>query len=249
MTIEDVLAAHTAQRQRLTDQVLATLAAQWRNLGSWDDADVSIFVSQVVPMIKGAQALTTRYADIYVSQALTEMLGKRVNPIGLSVPENLRGVPIEDVYRRPFVEIWTALKNGALFDDAVGSGEARLLEIGDDDLNLAYRKAVSRVMTDQPAPTRYRRVIRPEVTKTGACSLCKVASQNTYHTEDLLPIHTHCACDVLPIVGSLDPAQRLNDEDMPDNVTELPVVRDHGELGPTLQVKGQSFTNENALAA
>jgi hypothetical protein len=144
------------------------------------------------------------------------------------------------------VELWTSLKEGNLFEDAKNSGLARLQEIADDDLSLAYRSASRDAMADAPVKG-FRRVIRPELSRGGSCPLCQLASQHIYKRDDLMPIHTHCRCSVVPIVGDADPGKRLNDEDLgPIDSPERPVVRDHGELGPTLQVSGQHFEAQAA---
>jgi hypothetical protein len=161
----------------------------------------------------------------------------------------LRGVPTAEVYRRPFVEVFTGLKNGMLFADAVDVGLARLKEIGDDDMSLAYRVGTQKSMAAQKIKD-YRRVVRPEMSRGGTCPLCHLASENTYHRSSLLPIHTHCRCAVMPVIGRLDPGLRLNDEDLGSLETpkEVPVIRHHGELGPILQVEGQHFTTEAQVA-
>lgn len=252
MSVESILAAHTAQREALATRILKLLEHEWSSLGSWDSADVEGFMRRVIPIVTGGQAMTARMVDVYISQILTEMTGETVNTVGLRTPDlkDLRGVPLDEVYRRPFVEMWTSLKNGALFEDAYQAGLNRVAELADDDLSLAYRKASTLAFEKQPRVKGYRRVVRPEMSKGGTCPLCHLASENKYHKSDLLPIHTHCRCAVMPIVGANDPASRLNAEDLGSlpTPTEKPVTRIHGELGPILQVSGEHFTTEAQVA-
>jgi len=249
MSVEAILEAHSASREALATRILAVLEREWSGLGSWDTRDVGRFLARVLPVVTAGQQVTARMVDGYVAAMLTEMTGERVNIVGLQGSDLSRGVPYEEVYRRPFVETWLALKKGAEFAEAVEHGLNRTLEITDDDLNLSYRRASSTVMQAHPMVERYRRVIRPEASKGGTCDLCGKASQNTYKDSDLLPIHTRCRCAVMPIVGAEDPAARMNAEDFSGDVTDLPVIRNHGELGPLLQVKGHAFTSEPAQAA
>ena len=54
----------------------------------------------------------------------------------------------------------------------------------------------------------------------------------------------------MPVIGRLDPASRLNAEDLGSLETpkEVPVIRHHGELGPILQIAGNHFTTEAQVA-
>ena len=231
------------------DRILAILEQQWGAVTTWDDAGIEQFTRAVTPIVNGAQVMSGRMADAYIAQVLTEMTGKRVNPTGIQFTGDLRGVPTAEVYRRPFVEVFSGLKNGLLFADAYNSGLARLREIGDDDMSLAYRVGTQKSMTAQKIKD-YRRVVRPELSKGGTCPLCHLAAENVYHRSNLLPIHTHCRCAVMPIIGSNDPGSRLNSEDLGslESPKESPVIRHHGELGPILQIAGQHFTSEAQVA-
>lgn len=51
----------------------------------------------------------------------------------------------------------------------------------------------------------YRRVLHPELSKTGSCGLCVVAADRWYSTADLLPLHANCHCGVAPAGSDYDP--------------------------------------------
>ncbi len=71
--------------------------------------------------------------------------------------------------------------------------------------------AVQMVSTANVKVTRFRRVVRPELSKSGqVCGLCLVASHNTYESGELMPIHQGCNCTVMPIIGEADPGDSLN---------------------------------------
>jgi hypothetical protein len=250
--LEELIDMQSAQREALANRILALIEREWSSLGSWDSADVDRFLTRVIPIVSGGQKMTARMVDVHVSQILTDMTGEQVSTVGITNAdlEDLRGVPMQEVYRRPFVKVWEALKEGELFDNAIELGRNRLNEITDDDMALAYRHANKLTLERQPGVTGYRRIVRPELSKGGTCPLCHLASENRYHKSDLLPIHTHCRCAVMPIVGKSDPGSRLNAADLGQLETpnEKPVIRHHGELGPVLQIAGQHFTSEAQVA-
>lgn len=87
--------------------------------------------------------------------------------------------------------------------------------LAQQQLDEVLRAAASRVYNARKDITGYRRIIHPEISKSGStCGLCIAASQNFYHTPDLAKIHDHCHCAVLPIVKSIDPGQLLNSKEL-----------------------------------
>jgi len=97
-------------------------------------------------------------------------------------------------------------------------------------------------------------------------ALCYVASTQRYSRGDLLPIHPGCDCGEEPIYGSsgvsdtideqlLDATHQAIDERFGEfdfggrtvDYRKAIIVREHGELGPVLTVKGQHFTGPNDI--
>jgi hypothetical protein len=133
--------------------------------------------------------------------------------------------------------------------------EARIGVVASTDVTLAVREQYRRNMNAQGA-TGFRRILHPELSQTGPCGLCVVAADRVYKTEDLLPLHNRCVCEVLPVYGKVDPGITLNGDDLrriyeaaggvdedgnptPDNTREAlrrvrVVLTEHGELGPIL---------------
>jgi len=266
MPVEALLEAHSAARDRISSRVVELLTRSWASLGSWNRADVETFLSRALPAVSAGQALTAQLVDVYAAQVLTDLLGERVGPVGISPADvtALRPVPPETVYERPFVQLWSELKAGQRFNDALTHAQARLVEITEDDLTLSYRRAALIVANRQPRITGYRRVIRPELArKDGTCGLCIAASGQVYRKSTLMPIHTHCHCAVMPIVGAKDPGRDINGQDIDSlyrqaaangrSREELSAARftvhEHGELGPYLTPKGQHFTGPSSIPA
>nr|WSW58508.1 hypothetical protein OG513_07870 [Streptomyces sp. NBC_00998] len=174
----------------------------------------------------------------------------------------LRDVDPEDVYRRPFVEMWTALGEGTSFDSAFKQGTHRLETIAKTDLQLARTHTVREVGDDMPRFTYTVRELQGEYD----CALCMIASTQRYRKRDLAPIHPGCDCLVKLVTADEDPGQIL-DEDRLDRIHDLVeealgtfdrggravdyrkiiISREHGEIGPVLGYRGQRFTGPDDI--
>ncbi|WP_157536540.1 hypothetical protein [Kitasatospora mediocidica] len=209
-------------------------------------------------MAASQQTIAT-LTDLYIAQILSEMAGRRVQPLGIPAEKvtgaALRnGVTPEIEYERPFKEIWYQLSQDVEFSQAVGLGEQRALSMIATDLQLA-RTHSSRIALSESGPqlgvVGYRRI----VSSARSCQLCQIAATQRYHIAELMPIHNNCTCGVSPITAEKDPGQRidkafLHEEAQASDVSgkfspyygnHILEVREHGELGPVLTVRGQSF--------
>ncbi len=136
----------------------------------------------------------------------------------------------------------------------------RVGSVAETDVTLAVREQVRKTLGGLRGITGYRRILRPELSETGPCGLCVVAADRKYKVEHLLPIHDRCCCDVLPILGDVDPGVFLNASDLnrlysaaggtsgyrkDGEQIGLKAVRvalaEHGELGPVLVDDGQHY--------
>lgn len=248
--------AHYRQRRQIRDRVEGFLASTWDGMGSYRDADIDRMVKRVVPVVRGAQAQVSVLTAAYLAAVVREVTGETVRPGGARRVMDARGVPAEDVYRRPGVTVWTALAQGATYGEAVRQGRQRLLSLGATDVQMAARESARSTLGGMSGVVGYRRVL----TGTRDCALCSIASTQRYHKGDLLPIHPGCDCGVDPIIGRGDPGQVINRERL--DATHADVagrtgdwdsggrspdhrkiqVREHGEYGPTLTFDGQHFT-------
>ena len=176
--------------------------------------------------------------------------------------------PLE-VYRRPGITARAKLAAGRPFGEAMAAARARAENAAATDVALAHREAARHGMGADPRVVGYRRVL------TGAsCRLCATASTQRYHVDRLMPLHGHCDCRVVPIVGDQDPGQVINHRTLdqlqqagPDywraqgyvdtdgkpvdpteigTVTET-AVHEHGELGPMLTDARDHFTGPGAI--
>lgn len=246
--ISRLLDAQAVAQARIEDQAVRVAAAELRRFTGWyDPSAVDAVGHRIGQRVVAAQRTAAATTDAYLSRALTEMLGSPIRPAGtirLTTPLRL-GVPdMATVYTRP-VETYRYLRSVGYPDDPALSGAIdRLDAMARMDVELAKREQTHEVLVARGDVRGYRRVIRPELSKGGTCGLCVVASNQVYATDELLPLHDRCKCEVLPITREHDPGAAMNDDDLKalydaaggTSGAALKRVRveDHGELGPRL---------------
>ncbi len=247
--------AYQSAITRLRERLEALLRRQFHAAGDYRDADADRFVAQMVPLVLAARAASSSLTAGWLSQKLTDALGRTVRAAMVDTT-GLRGVPVEEVYRRPFRTVWAELSEGRPLAQATEAGEARAADLVLSDIQLA-KTHTAREVFQQAGVDRYIRVLKGEQ----SCALCYVASTQTYSTSTLSPMHPGCDCDVdiappdfdgtdqlaasheaiQERFGVSDPGARA-----PDYRKAL-LVREHGELGPVLTVAEHRFTTEAAL--
>ncbi|MGH3430601.1 MAG: hypothetical protein ACRDQZ_24045, partial [Mycobacteriales bacterium] len=256
-------------RRSLSVQLVVALTRMFNVLGSWHRPDAQRFAAQAVPMVAGAQTALATLTSNYVASVASEALRRPVAPppIPQAARARLRLVDPNEVYQRPFVAAYTALKDGQQLDQALGSARLRLREVAEGDMQLAYahasRAALQGLALGQE-PSGWRRVlVGPK-----NCAMCVVASTQRYHIKDLNPIHPSCDCQVIPIFGPVD---RVIEPELLEQVhaavkdltgvvdrgaravdyrhimTEI--VHHHGELGAMLARPGDRFTGPRGIPA
>lgn len=254
------LAATSALRARLLDFVAASYAGQ----GDYRDAAAAAFVAQTVPAVQAAQQTMASLTSAYLAHMIASTAGGSSAPLGVSadVLSTLRGVDPAEVYRRPYVQVWTDLAQGKDFPAAVAAGSRRAASLAATDLQMAKTKAAQVVMQHDGRVTGYRRVL----VGAHSCALCVLASTRWYSRGDLSPIHPACDCAVEPLFGGAQPdevpAAELHavvSRDLganyvsasgargPVNYRDIVITHEHGELGPVLGVRGQHFTGPSDI--
>jgi len=253
----------------------------FRQLGSWRDDDINRYISIVGPQVNGLKQQAANLQAAYY-QEVAKANGESFTPAATRssdlTDEVLRNGPsTQEVYRRPFVELYTALSANALFTDAIKRGAARASSIAETDVQLASRQAGLKQRQGNNNIVGYRRVL----TGSENCALCAIASTQRYTRNNLKPIHPGCDCGEEPIYGDFDPGQVIDQGSLDsihealqtqlgvsdaqardaaigkfvqydDNVrladfTEIITTREHGEYGPTLTWRDQAFTGPNDI--
>lgn len=257
-------------RRNMSKRLVTTLIQMFLGLGEWRQADADRFVAQAVPLVQGGQRALAGLTATFIADQATAGLGRPVAPPAVPDTEMIglrAGVDPDVVYRRPFVELYTALKNARPMTDALRLGRVRLSEITEMDLQQTYSRASRAALRALPARDRPR-FWRRMLTGLENCALCVVASTQRYTVEDLSPVHGGCDCEVQGLWGP-DPGQIIEPDLLEqvhgavlaltgkqDRGAREPDYRDllvqmtaeHGELGPLLVRPRDYFTGPDEVA-
>jgi hypothetical protein len=264
-TKRELLDAYNALSARLVRGTGQRASDLFIGLGSWRDSDFEQFLQVISQTLSGASLQAARLQVAFYKQ-MAEISGERftapdLRPQDFSVEALRNGAQATEVYRRPFVDVYTALSEGKQVTQAINAGAQRISSIASTDIQLARRNAGFQ------ARSRNDRIVGYARTLTGAenCALCYVASTQRYTRGDLMPIHPGCDCGEMPIYGNQDPGQVIDEVRL--NATHEAVeqrfgisdpgarepdyrqiaIREHGELGPMLTVADQNFTGPGAI--
>lgn len=290
------IANYGAATQQLRARVLRVLLGLWDGYSAYRDAQADAFVAAAVPTVSGGQQAMAALTSAYLAQLdATMALQASQVPAAVSrtVLEGLRGgTPPQEVYRRPFVTLWTDLSQGKAFDAAQAAGRRRLVDVASTDLQLAKTHQSLASMSTMGDVVGYRRVL----TGSHSCGMCVIAATQRYRKSDLMPIHPGCDCAVAPIYGHHDPGRTVDAGVLsgqgvtPSGMTAhgVPMVEaqnvgnlgdvlgdvhqaiearfgasdaaarlvdyrkalvthDHGEIGPVLALKDQTFSGPSEL--
>ncbi|WP_406324135.1 hypothetical protein [Streptomyces niveus] len=245
--------------------VLGRAGRSWRDLGSWRGSDVRRFQRTSLPIILAGERQIASLTASYLEQLYRDV-DRSAGRVSLDFDEvtgkALRGVDPEDVYERPFKDVWTGLSDGAGMDEALNRGDHRLTTLIKTDLQLARTHTFRAVTAQQDGVEYYIRELRGEYD----CALCMIASTQRYHKKDLMPIHPGCDCEPKTVKADYDPGQIIDEERLErihDLVEEavgrsdrsgravdyrkIIVANDHGEIGPVLGFRGQRFTGPDDI--
>jgi hypothetical protein len=264
--LEAITEGYNQVSTALLDDAGRLASNSFTGLGSWRDKDISRFADTLGPALMGVKAKSAQVSIAYAQQ-VAQLAGKKyVAPslaaLDLSTKALRNGANAVDVYSRPFVQMRMALAKGDSFTDALNVGSMNARQLARTEIQLSRREAslYSRKANDN--------VVGYLRTLTGSenCALCYTASTQRYRKGELLPIHPGCDCGEMPIYGDTDTGQVI-DRQLLDKTheaiddrfgfsdvtgkTDLDyrkiMVRDHGEIGPMLTVRGHKFIGPNNL--
>ena len=243
--------AYDSQVHAIRQQITAFGQAYWDSLPHYRASAVEDMIQAITPRVTAGQLRIADLTRAYLAQCARELGWKVVlPPIDQDEIRSARGVDPRVVYRRPAVDVYTALAAGKPLPQAAAEGRLRLTQLIGGDMQLAKVHASRQSMRGYPEEGQfYRRVL----TGRENCALCVVASTQRYYRGDLLPIHPGCDCDVQPLPPGLAVNQVI-DEDLLQQVHQITAdrlgvsdrggrtpdyrklltVSEHGEYGPTL---------------
>ncbi|MCZ4066438.1 hypothetical protein O1W71_01985 [Microbacterium sp. H37-C3] len=249
-----------AQQATLADLLVRALLALWFPFlwpGRPDMVNALAARSAVIVDVAHAQARRRQRAVMLAQLRALDAIPRTLPPVEDLYPRS--DVPIVEVYKRPARAYEQAIRTGKTPEEAEQVMRTRLETIAETDLAAAIRDEAKRTFKAAPKVVGFRRVIHPEMSKTGTCGLCIVAADRFYTVEDLLELHDGCHCTVAPITSDADPGLRLNRDDLDalyaaagstfaDDLKRIRVTSvEHGELGPILIRDGDSFRGVDAV--
>lgn len=201
--------AHIDAQARIRMMVKVAIRNMWRDLGSYNEEDVQPFLDRALPLVRAAQLQSVAATEAFLTARL------EVPAAGLAAEDLVgagvrNGTPPEEVYRRPFVDVWSALADGVPWQDAVDRGMERAVSSAATDVQLSMRETARAVGEQEPGIYGFQRVADGS-----ACDLCLIASTQRYRTEDLMPIHNNCGCGVEPLT---EPTDRIINRDRYDQL-------------------------------
>jgi hypothetical protein len=265
VTQREVLDAYNRLSSRLVRGAGERMSTGFVALGSWRDRDFDRFLPFALSTISGASLQAARLQVAFYDQ-MAKINGEKfvaptIDPADYTVAALRNGATDVEVYRRPFVQVYTNLSQDKTMTAAIAAGAQRIASIASTNVQLARRNAGFQ------ARGRNDRIVGYARTLTGAenCALCYVASTQRYTRGELLPIHPGCDCGEMPIYGTQDPGQVIDELRL--NATHEAVeqrfgfsaadartidyrditIREHGELGPLLTVADQKFTGPSQI--
>lgn len=252
-------------RDRLEGRVAKVVAGLWGGFDGWyQPALVDEVAAEVAAMVGRGQIAVAALTDAYLAQVASIVRGRPVGPVGVSPKmtgtRRAGGVTAEAVYARVAAEYrWQVSRDVAPIRAREIAAE-RAAAMTRTDLGLAFRDQASAFMTATGA-AGWRRVIRPERSRSGTCGLCVAASNRVYTRGDLMAMHGSCRCTVVEVGAGVDEGRVINAAEYAavaaeseslgagDLLKARVQVREHGELGPVLTDARHEFRGPRQVAA
>lgn len=253
-----LIRAFAKAQARSTDAAVKAAVARTKAMSDddwYDSAAITKYAKDVVRVVETPQRQAAALTNAFQARVLKELTGRPASPVKQVDVTRLRGVAHDSVYGRVADEYRYQKSLGRSATEAQALAELRAEELADMDVTLAVREQEHAFVTAKKPVLYYRRVIHPELAKSGAsCGLCIVASHRVYQKEELKPIHFRCNCVTLPVTDrKSDIGDLINEDDLATLYAEAGsnraedlkktryTVHQHGELGPVLTYKGNRW--------
>ena len=227
-----LISAHLMTQARVRQIVHGAVATLWQGLGTYDEDNVEYFTNLVTPIVYAGQQQSIALTEAFMARRMkTAAVGLVAS--GLTGAAVRNGVDLREVYRRPFVTVWSALDKGQPWEEAVNAGEARATASAEMDVQLAHRAAYGALQQENPRIRGYRRRANA-----GACSFCLLVNGAYVKSADAMPLHNRCGCGLDPL---------MHDDFDVSSIPEGVAVHHHGELGPLLTDPAHDFTTSSDI--
>lgn len=247
-----LLASYGRQYDEIRSELGRVVQRLWRLTGGPSDENLEQWLAAVLPTVAAAERTTVTLVALYLD-LLSNQWGIDLKPsisAGDIIGTQLRGVEPVDVYRRPIITVRNQLAAGKSLVEATKIGGQRAVSTAQTDVVLTHRAAAGQAF-ESLGFKYFRRVLTGK-----SCDLCQAASTQRYKTGQLLPIHPHCDCRVMPIYEQNDPGSIINSDVLATPAVQAAIAdrtrrrvaqREHGELGPVLVAAAQNFTGPGDL--
>lgn len=237
--------AHIALMARIRANLVTTVERIWNALPGHDRSDIAIWLRLLLPVLLAHQRQASLGTQAYIARLTQQApLGLDPDPIIAAIRG---GVPPSEVYHRPFVTLWTDLKEGKGFPDANRAALDRATSTAQTDTQLAMTHTLRAAGEASDLIVGFQRV--PDAT---ACDFCRICAGQRYTKRDLMPLHNRCGCgvDIITTENRHLFAKGNPKNDLHITEGDLTVaIREHGELGPVLTNTADHFTPDTALTA
>lgn len=137
-TLNRLTEAYDGQVHAIRQQITAFGQAYWDSLPHYRASAVEDMIEAVTPRVAAGQLRIADLTRAYLAQCASE-LGWNVvlPPIDQDEIRGARGVDPRVVYRRPAVDVYTALAAGKPLPQAAAEGRLRLTQLIGGDMQLA----------------------------------------------------------------------------------------------------------------
>ena len=215
---EEIVQATSARTDSL---IWALIKLLWNK---WDAHDNYGENKATNELIMDSADLTMTYIEEAQRQTETYMREVFKNS-GQPYPENVPapgktpyhrrgGITPDEIWERPVNVYRNARRKKASHQEAKKKMQERIYDIAHEELRLAQRDYAARIISGGDTVKGWRRIIHPELSRTGTCGLCVAASQRIYKKSYLMPIHKRCCCTVAPVFQNADPGLKLSRADL-----------------------------------
>lgn len=257
---------YAAGLDEMDARAVAAVLAVYAGVNFYSPTAVAAAAEEAAEASNLSAAIMAGLAAQYIA-TVTSMIGDEQYPTpAVLLPLLRNGADMRRVFERPVKLFRRQVSKGVPPAEAMRQAMELASVIVGTNNRLAAREAWAQAL-ERLGPdagiTGYRRIVHPELARTGTCGLCLVASDNVYKRAALMPLHARCNCTVMPIIGARggagDPGNSLNrmstqgviDAAGSSHGFDLKKIRvavnDHGEYGPTLGYAGQRFTDFESL--
>lgn len=237
----------------------AQVQAAYEGLDWYDHAAISAVAAAAGQTVRAASQTAVGMSAAYLTRVLREMIttgSPTARTLRLSGPLRFGVAEWASPYGRVADTVRFEISKGKTLDDAIQIGLQRADAMVRTDLALARRMQSRATFEGNQRVYGYRRVVHPELSRTGTCGLCIAAADRRYNIRDLMPLHQRCKCTVLPITSGNDPGGAFDQDEkfaeaygmaLSNRAKDLKEVRVryewNNELGPTLSDAEQRSTH------